>query len=578
MAARLTAFVVVGIVAVTLIAGLIVGAQRDDSQGPVDLIVHNAAVYTAGTDAETAEAVAIRGNQILRVGSDREILRLQRPQTTMIDARGATVLPGFNDSHTHFVSGGLGIERVDLASASSIAEMQLRIRSWAEANPDSPWVLGRGWYYQPFPDSLPTRQMLDAAVADRPAQLIAYDGHTAWVNSRALELAGIRRQTPDPPNGVVVRDPRTGEPTGVLKEAAMSLVARLVPQTTSDERARALRAAIAEAHRNGVTSIQNADGNASELDVYADARRAGELDIRVYSALTVGGEPSDAALDELGQIKDRYLNDPVFRTGAVQIGLDGVIESRTAAMLDPYTGSDRAGTPNIAADDLNRLVRLLDARGWQVMTHATGDRAVRMALDAYAHAARSNPEPARGRRHRVEHIDTVDVADVPRFGALGVIASMQPFHGTPEPKHLEVWTRNIGPERAARGWAYGSIADAGGRLAFGTDWPVLPMSPLLAIHTAVTRSTPAGPPAGGWNATQRLTLEAAINAFTSDAAWASFDEQRKGTLAPGMLADIVVLTDDIFQADAASLARTGVAVTIFDGRVVYRRDRANTNE
>ena len=577
MAARLTALVVVGIVAATLIAGLIVGAQRDDSDGPIDLIIHNGNVFAADDDDTVAEAIAVRGNQIFRVGSDRDVLRLRRPQTHVIDARGAAVIPGFNDAHLHFIGGGLALEQIDLLDATTIDEIQDRIRRWVIANPDRPWILGRGWYYQPFPGGLPTRQLLDEVTGDRPARLLSYDGHTAWVNTAALRLAGISRRSEDPKNGMIVRDARTGEPTGVLKEAAMDLVARTVPAPTRDDRARALRSAISEAHRVGVTSVQIAGANADDFELYDEAARAGELQVRVYAALSAP-TLDDAALDRLDEIKGRYTDSPLFRTGALKISVDGVIEAHTAAMLAPYSNRPDAGTPIVAPDDLNRFVRLADARGWQVLSHAIGDRAVRLALDAYAHAARSNSAPSRGRRHRIEHLETVAAVDMPRFGALGAIASMQPFHGSPSTAQIDVWTRNIGEERASRGWPYRTIARARGRLAFGSDWPVVPLNPMLGIHTAVNRTTPDGEPQGGWHPAQRIALEAAIKAYTSGAAWASFDERRKGTLEPGMLADIVILSTDVFEEKARSdLAAARAVVTIFDGKVVYRRDRAGTN-
>jgi len=576
MAARLTAYVVVGIVAATLIAGLIVGAQRGDTDGPIDVIVHNAKLYTAGASGTMAEAVAIRGNQILRVGSEREVMRLRRPQTTMIDAKGAAVVPGFNDAHLHFISGGLSLERIDLIGVETLDDIQSRIRTWAASHADAPWVLGRGWYYQPFPGGLPTRQQLDAIVSDRPAQIISYDGHTSWVNTRALRMAGISKKTPNPPGGVIVKDQKTGEPTGVLKEAAMALVSSHVPTSTRAERAAALRSAIGEAQRNGITSVQNASGSEEEFELYTEARRDGDLGVRVYSAMATSSALSAAAIADLDAVAKRYPDDPLFKAGAVKIMLDGVIEAHTAAMLAPYANDTATGTPTIDADELNRMVRLLDAGGWQVMTHAVGDRAVNMALTAYEHAVRSNPLPARGRRHRIEHVETVDSTDIPRFGALGVIASMQPYMGNPGP-NIDVWFRNVGPERASQGWSYNSIAAGAGRLAFGSDWPGVPMNPMLGLHTAVTRTTPDGLPEGGWYPAERLALKAAIDAYTSGAAWASFDEQRKGSLAPGMLADLVVLSEDIFEAPASRLASTRIAVTIFDGRIVYRRDGATTN-
>ena len=573
MAARLTTLVVVGIVAATLIAGLIVGAQRDDSDGPIDLIIHNGRVFTADADGTMAEALAVRGNRLVRVGSDREVLRLRRPQTQVVDARRAAVVPGFNDAHVHFIGGGLALEAIDLLGATDLDEIERRIRDWAVANPDDPWVIGRGWYYEPFPGGLPTRQLLDAIVPDRPARLVSYDGHTAWVNTRALALAGISRRTPDPVNGAIVRDPRTGEATGVLKESAMALVGRLVPAPTKEDRARALRAAVREAQRHGVTSVQVAGGSLEDLAIYDEAARAGDLGVRLYAALSAPGAPSEAWLTDLEATRVKYADDPLFKAGAIKIAADGVIEAHTAAMLEPYANREGAGTPTVAPDDLNKGVRLADARGWQVMTHAIGDRAIRMALDAYAHAERSNPRPARGRRHRIEHIETVHPLDLPRFGALGVIASMQPYHGSPTPAQIDVWTRNIGVERAARGWPYATIAARGGRLAFGSDWPVVPLNPMLGIHTAVNRTAPDGMPRNGWNPAEKMTLEAALRAYTAGSAWASFDEGRKGTLTAGMLADVVVLSADIFAPAArASLSTARPVLTVFDGKVVYRRD------
>jgi hypothetical protein len=568
MAARLTTFVVVAIVAATLIAGLIVGAQRDDSAGPVDLIVHNAHVYTADGDGTMADAVAIRGNQILRVGAERDVLRLQRPQTVMIDARGGAVLPGFNDAHLHLIEGGLALDKVSLLGTTTVAGIQQQISDWAGANPDALWVTGRGWRYETFPGGLPTKAVLDTLVSDRPACLLSYDGRTAWVNSAALKLAHISSRTPHPANGVVVKDPKTGEPTGVLRENAIGLVANLVPRPTQEERARALRAAIAEAHRNGITSVQNAGGSLEDLKLFAEARRSGDLNLRIYSALTLGRGFGENERTALLQAARQYPDDPLLKTGAAKLVLDGAVTTHTAAMLGPYGGSDAPAEPLIDADDLNRMVRLIDAEGWQVMAHAAGDLAVRMALNAFEHAARSNPAPDHGRRHRVEHAETIAADDVDRFGRLGVIASMQPAMANPESAAFESWSRSVGTERASQGWPYRQITGAGGRLAFGSDWPAAELDPMLALESAITPVAIDGADAPA----RRIPLLAAIDAYTSGAAWASFDEQRKGTLAAGMLADLVILSNDIFD-ESASLARARVEITIFDGQIVYRRDK-----
>jgi predicted amidohydrolase YtcJ len=573
MASRLTTYIVVLIVAGTLVAGLIVGAQRDDG-GPVDVIVTNGRVYT-GSATEFAEALAIRGNQILQVGSNHDIKRLRRPQTTVIDAHGASVLPGFNDAHLHFLSGGLALRNVNLLDDTTLEAIQARIKAFADAHPERPWIVGRGWYYDPFPGGLPVRQQLDAVVPDRPAYITCYDGHTAWVNTKALQLAGITRRTPNPKNGVIVKDPITGEPTGVLKEAAKPLVSRLVPQPTGAERLDALRDAIAEAHKVGITSIQNASGDADEFALYDELRKAGELRVRVYSALSVGPGVTEADADRFDALKAKYPDDPVFKAGAIKLMSDGVIEAYTAAMLAPYANKATTGTPNFTADELQRVVAMFDRRGWQVLIHAIGDGAVRMALDAYERAAKANPEPPRGRRHRIEHIETTDPADIPRFGTLGVIASQQPYHGSPSPNQMNVWSANVGPERASRGWVYRSILASGGREAFGSDWPVVTLDPRFGLHVATTRTTPDGTPEGGWNPQERITLGEAVDAYTSGAAYASFDEQRKGRIARDMLADVVILSSDVFAPDARVLDAT-VETTIFDGKVVYTRQAAGT--
>ena len=575
MASRLTTYIIVLIVTTTVVAGLIVGAQRDDADGPVDVIVTNGRVYTPR--GATAEAVAIRGNKILRVGSNREIKRLRRPRTVSIDAHGAAVVPGFNDSHSHLLSGGLSLSHLDLLGATTFEQVQTAIREFAAAHPDRPWVRGRGWYYEPFPGGLPTRQQLDALVADRPAYFTAYDGHTGWANSKALALAGITRRTPNPPNGVIVKDPRSGEPTGVLKEAAMALMGKVLPKPTRDDQLQGLRQAIDLAHSVGVTSVQNAGGQPDDLDLYDTLRTLGELDLRVYQALSASPELTPADLARFDAARVKFSDDPLLKSGAVKIMLDGVIESHTAALLAPYANRATQGHLNFAPERLNQLVAQLDKSGWQVMIHAIGDAGVRTALDAFEQAGRVNPVPGRGRRHRIEHIETLDPADLPRFAALGVVAAQQPYHGTPSPNQIVVWKGNLGEPRASRAWIYKSLLASGARVVFGSDWPVVGMDPLPALHVATTRTAVDGEPAGGWLPEERVTLAEAIDAHTATAAWASFDEQRKGTLAPGMLADIVILTSDIF-APGAKLLEARVAKTIFDGRLVYDREQDNATD
>ena len=576
MASRITTYIIVLIVTGTLVAGLIVGAQRDGADGPVDLIITNGRVYTAKNGA-FAEAVAVRGNKILRVGSNREIKRLRRPQTVTVDAHGATVLPGFNDSHIHLLSGGLSLAHLDLLGATTLDQIQTAIRDYAAAHPEREWIGGRGWYYEPFAGGLPTRQQLDQLVPDRPAYLTAYDGHTAWANSKALAAAGITRKTRNPKNGTIVKDARTGEPTGVLKEAAMGLVGKVLPKVTREDRLAALRRAIDLAHTQGVTSIQNASGSVDDFALYDELRKQGALDLRVYNAISASPGLTDGELTMFEAARTEFPDDPVLKAGAVKLMLDGVVESHTAAMLEPYENRATSGQINFTQSELDRIVAMLDKRGWQIFIHAIGDRGIRSALDAFEHAAQANPPPSRGRRHRIEHIETIDPADIPRFGALGVIAAQQPYHGSPAPNQIDVWKANLGELRASRAWMYNSLLSGGAHIAFGSDWPVVSLDPRLGLHVATTRTSPEGIPEGAWIPTERLTLAQAIDGYTSAGAWASFDEQRKGTLEAGMLADLVILTSDIF-APGAKLLDSEVALTIFDGRVVFDRELAGKTE
>lgn len=356
----------------------------------------------------------------------------------------------------------------------------------------------------------------------------------------------------------------------------MALMREVLPRPDRAQRLDAIRAGIREAHRLGVTSVQNASGTPAELELWDELRRGDELKLRMYHALSAGPDVTPAELDAFEEVRKKYPDDPLLKAGAVKLMVDGVIESHTAAMLEPYANRPAKGVPNYTVEELNRLVAALDRRGWQVWIHAIGDGGIRMALDAFYEATEANEAPARGRRHRIEHIESIDTADVRRFAELEVIASMQPFHANPDPSMGTVWSANIGPERASRGWLWHGILKAGGRVAFGSDWPVVTLDPRVGLQVAVNRLSPKGEPAGGWIPSQRLPLTTAIDGYTRDAAFASFDEQRKGTLAKGMLADMVILSADIFDAPPERLLDARVEVTIFDGKVVYDRPDTTT--
>ncbi len=534
-----------------------------------DLVIVNGRVHTMDDAGTIAQAVAITGHTILKVGTTAEIKALAGPATQVIDALGATVAPGFNDAHVHFVSGGLSLNDVDLAGLGTLEDVQAKVREFAASKPEQAWVKGRGWIYTPFEGGSPTKDQLDLVVPDRPAVMTCYDGHSIWVNSKVLTLAGITKATKDPANGVIVRDPKTGEPTGHLKESAVDLIAAVLPKVTDDDRRAAISRAVAYANQLGVTSIQNAGGPVAEMALYDMARKSGSLTVRAYLATQAEAGITEAEVDAMDVAWKQYGDDPTVRTGIVKMYADGVIESKTAAMLAPYIGTKNAGAPNMSAKEMNRIVAMFDKRGWQIQIHAIGDRAIRMSLDAFENAAKVNPAPARGRRHRLEHIEAISAQDIARFGSLGVIASQQPMHVALGDANQAVpagpWPDAIGPERASRAWAWKSIQAAGGRLAFGSDWPVATLEAGQGLWLASTRIHAEKAQ------NQRLSIGEALAGYTTWAAYASFDEQRKGTLAPGMLADLVVLGRDIASAPIGSPTDVPVAFTIFDGKVVYEK-------
>ena len=539
----------------------VAAAPRPPAFPAADRVFLGGRIWTADPSRPRAQALALAGDAIVAVGTDAEVRRYVGPATQTVDLRGRFVAPGFNDAHLHF----LVVENADLTGAASVEEVQGRIRAYAAAHPDQAWVTGRGWVYGAFPGSLPDRRQLDAAVADRPAFMTSYDGHSAWANSKALQMAGITRDTRDPDHGVIVRDEK-GEPTGALKESASRLVGRLLPPASAEDRYAALKRRLEEAASYGLTSAQNASIAAADVAAYERVAAEGGLKVRFYFALPM---VKDIAADDLAHYKamrTKYPG-PLMKFGAVKGFVDGVVESRTAAMLEPYPGGG-TGELNWTSDDLDRTVVLYDREGFQVFLHAIGDKAIRMALDAYERAAQANGTS--GRRHRVEHIEAPTRADIARFKPLGVVASTQALFANPDQNTYEVYAPTLGPDRESRAMAFRSLDEAGAVQAFGSDSPVFSMEVLRGIYCAATRMTPEGTPPGGWQPQERISAEAALRHFTRDAAYASFEEQRKGTLAPGMLADLVVLSDDVVAIPPAQILKTRVLLTVMGGRDTYR--------
>jgi len=535
MATRLTTILVIVIVGATFIAGLIVGAQRDDANGPVDLIILNGKVYP-GRGADIQEAVAVRGNQILRVGSNRDVKRLRRAQTVVVDAHGATVLPGLNDAHVQLMSGALALEQLDLSSAITVDDIQAQISEYADAQPSRPWLLGRNGDVDLFTASnIIARKILDEAVPDRPVLLTSADGKTAWANSRALDEAGITRKS-RLKAGAIVKDRRTGEPTGVLKAAAMDLMTRVLPQPSHAEKILALRQAIEEAHKLGVTSVQTVNQSDEEMGLLKEIRQQGDLTMRVYGSLAVSPEIDEISVAALDNLRIEYPDDPTLKLGGVEV----------------VCGCDPA--------KLDHAVTLLDKHNWHVMVRASNENDVHAALDAFQHAIAVNPQPARGRRYRLDDIAAISEDDVARLPRFSVIA--EPFESDASAGAPPLWM---------------TLTDAGARLVFGSNWPAASFDPRDLIEDAVSVSPERAPAVADAPRSTGVSMRAVIDAYTSQAAYASYDEQRKGTLAPGMLADIVILSTDIFGTSTDRLKQTTVAVTVFDGKVVYQRTPSLSN-
>ena len=564
-------------IGLTLVA-VFVEAQPSKASQPADTLVVNSRVYTVNSTQPWAEAIAIRGGKIAAVGSTTDLEKFRGPSTKVVDAGGRLVLPGFTDAHIHIVEGSLGLVRIHLEDTKTVADVQKLVKQFADEHPDSPWILGRGWSYPIFgAAALPDKKLLDEVVPDRPVYLTAFDGHSWWANSKALQLAGITRATPDPVNGVIVHDPSTGEPTGALKEdGADDLMEHVLPKPTRDERLTALRAGMHEANKVGLVRGICA-GNLGEdvtysdfenADVYDELKKNGELSVRIYYAY--GLDPKGLTPRILKRLEQARLqhHDAWISTGAVKFYMDGVIESHTAAMLTPYS-DDPTQQGKLFWDPAayKQTVQKLDKLGFQLFTHAIGEKAVRTALDAYENAQQVNHTHS---RPRIEHIETVSAQDIPRFGKLGVIASFQPLHAYPDEDTLKVWLRNAGEERAQRAWAWHSIENTGGHLAFGSDWPVVTLNPWYGVQNALTRQTREGEPPDGFVPHERISLEDAINGYTLGAAYAGRREKTEGSIEPGKVADLIVLSQDLFKIEPNQIANTEVLLTMVGGKVVYQ--------
>ncbi len=528
------------------------------------IVLHNGTIYTLDPQRPVAQALAIRDQHILAVGDAATARAAAGAQAEMIDLRGRAVVPGLTDAHVHIVLYGLTLQEVRLTNCSDLDSALDTIARAAQRLPADAWLRGSGWDHIAWGGRWPTRADLDRVCPDRPALLQRKDGHSIWVNSRALALAGITAATPDPAGGQILRDER-GEPTGILLETAMDLVRAVAPPPSAAERLAALRAAIDEALSYGLTSLhvppttESSDGPATLNDLQA-LRMAGDLKIRVLAHLAGAHLDHAIALGLRSGLGDEWL-----RIGGLKLFADGSLGSESAHMLAPYTNRDHTGIAVIHPSAMQEIVTRANANGISVTVHAIGDAANRSVLDAIA-AARATSLPL-ALPNRIEHAQILHPVDIPRFAALGVIASMQPIHC---PADMAMAERLWG-ERCATSYAWRSLRDAGATLAFGSDAPVETINPWAGIHAAVTRQTIDGIPAGGWYPEQRLTLAEALEAYCVGPALASAESDRKGRIVPGMLADLAVLNGDPFQMPAAQLHTVRADLTIVSGRMVYSR-------
>ncbi|MFI2415441.1 amidohydrolase [Streptomyces sp. NPDC018947] len=539
-----------------------------------DLVFTRGPVLTMDPARTRASSLAVTGDRITAVGHD-EVSELIGPRTEVVDLRGKLLLPGFQDAHIHAVGGGCELAECDLSGVVDVESCLERIRAFAEAHPEREWITGGGWSLETFAGGLPTRQLLDSVVPDRPVLLANRDHHGAWANSRALELAGITAGTPDPADGRVERE-ADGAPSGTLQEGATGLVSRLVPPSTPADRVAGLLRAQKLLHSLGVTGWQDAllgsfNGMPDPSEAYLAAAKDGSLTARVAGALWWDRERGGDQIPEL-VARRGALTFGRFRVGSVKIMQDGIAENFTAAMTTPYLDGCGCATANsglsfVDPDALRRHVTELDALDFQVHFHALGDRAVREALNAIEAAVAANGR--RGNRHHLAHLQVVHPDDLPRFAALGAIANIQPLWAAHEPQMDELTIPFLGPERASWQYPFGSLLRAGATLAAGSDWPVSSPNPLEGIHVAVNRREPGSQDERVFLPEQRIDLMTALAAYTAGAAHVNGHDDA-GSLRPGHLADLVVLDRDVFAAPPEEIAEAGVERTYVGGALVHQ--------
>jgi len=554
----------------TIVAHLFVGVAvgltsvaAAQSKPAADLIISDAKIWTGDASKPTAESVAVLGDRIVAVGSNSEVDAWRDSNTKVIDAQGKLLLPGFDDAHVHFVSGGAQLDAVQLNDATSAQEFVRRIAERAKSAPKGEWIMGGDWDETKWtPASLPTHEMIDAVTPNNPVAVSRYDGHMVLANAIALQLAGITAKISDPPGGSIVRDGK-GNPTGALKDAAMDALFKVIPPLSHDQRMHAVKRALAHAASLGVTSVQDMNPEFADIAVYSELVEKGELTTRIYAA------PLITQVDDLTKIGIRHaFGTPYLRIGAVKGYADGSLGSATAYFFAPFV--DQLQNHGLLSDEMHpvslmrdRMMRA-DSSGLQLCTHAIGDQGISIILDIYAEIEKAHG-PA-DRRWRIEHAQHMAAKDFDRFDSLHVIASMQPYHAIDDGRWAE---SRIGRDRASRTYAFRTFLDHGVRLAFGTDWSVAPLNPMLGVYAAVTRATLDGKNPDGWFPEQKLTVAETVSAYTMGSAYAEFQDQEKGSISIGKLADMVILSDDIFSIQPEKIKEVKALRTFVGGKLVW---------
>lgn len=540
-------------------------------EGPADLVLRGGSVQTMDAVRRWVRAVAVRDGRIVIAGMDRDVEPLLGHRTRVVELRGRTVLPGFGDAHVHPIDAGVERARCYLYDARGRDEVLRIVAAYAEAQPDLPWIHGGGWHMTDFPGGTPRREDLDAIVPDRPVFLQVRDGHGAWVNGRALEIAGITATTPDPPDGRIERDP-DGQPTGTLHEGAMNLVGDLLPEDTPAERTAGLRWAQSHLHSLGITNWQHAAVRSMDHVAYTEADRRGELTARVVGSMLWDGHRGNDQIEELAE-RRRTSTTGRYQATSVKIFQDGVAENFTAAMLEPYLDSggrptDNRGMSHVEPEALKRYVSKLDGLGFQVHVHALGDRAVREALDAIE-AARAANGMTDG-RHHLAHIQVVHGADIPRFRRLGAVANAQMLWAANEPQMTLLTIPFLGPAVAARQYPFRSLLRAGAMMAAGSDWPVSTPNVLAQVEVGVTRVWPERRgQVEPFLPDERIDLLDAFHAFTMGTAYVNHLDSEVGSIEAGKAADIVILDRDVFDRGSGAIGDARVVATFIDGQAVY---------